>query len=150
MEKKKAKMMTIYSIGHSNRSFEEFVSILKRYRIKQVVDVRRFPMSKVVPHFNRDVLEDGLQKHKIKYVYMGDVLGGFRKYGYKDYVKTQRFMRALLKLVEISEKLPTVIMCTEALWFKCHRRYIADELVKLGWEVVHILAKDRTQRHKVR
>ncbi|HDM43775.1 MAG TPA: DUF488 domain-containing protein, partial [Candidatus Woesearchaeota archaeon] len=138
--------MEIFTIGHSNRSLEEFVSLLKHYGIKQIVDVRRFPTSKVVPHFKKEILKAALEKSGIEYKHI-ERLGGYRKIGYKEYVKTKEFRSALRELIELAEKKKTAIMCSEALWFKCHRRYIADELVKLGWIVKHIITKERVIKH---
>jgi uncharacterized protein (DUF488 family) len=128
---------------------EEFLEILKAHDIKQVVDVRRFPGSKKFPHFNKENLEKILLENKIQYFYLGDLLGGFRKGGYKNYTKTREFKEGIKKLLGVVKKSKTTIMCAEAIWFKCHRRHISNELAKLGHKVVHILDEKRTYEHKL-
>jgi len=142
---------TVYTIGHSNRSISEFIHLLKSYGISAVVDVRRFPSSKRVPWFNRDVLERALVENNVKYYWLGDLLGGFRREGYLEYMRKEEFRRGLSELLTIISKEEKVaIMCRERLWFKCHRRFIADELARRGYEVVHIIDEKRSQKHKIR
>lgn len=119
---------------------------LKKFEIENVVDVRRFPTSKKFPHFKKESLSEALQKDGIKYFHLGDNLGGFRKGGYRNYTKTKEFKRGLRKLIKIGKEGRTAIMCAELLFFLCHRRYIADELVKEGHQVTHII-RDRVHEH---
>jgi len=140
--------MKIYTIGHSNRTMEDFLEILKAHGIKQVIDVRRFPRSKKFPHFNKDSFEKVLPKNGIDYFYLGEQLGGFRKGGYRNYTKTEDFRKGIEEVLEMGRKKKTVIMCTELVFFRCHRRYISNELVKLGHRVIHIINK-RTYEHKL-
>jgi len=142
--------MQIFTVGHSNRSMREFIEILKIHEIKRVIDVRRFPTSRKFPHFNRESLERDLKEHKIEYFYLGGSLGGFRRGGYKSYTKTKEFKEGVKKLLSLAKGSKTAIMCAEALWFKCHRRYISDELVKLGNEVFHVVDEKRIYRHKLK
>ncbi|RLG17054.1 DUF488 domain-containing protein [Nanoarchaeota archaeon] len=139
----------IYTIGHSTRSIEEFLNILKFFRIQLVVDVRRFPTSKKVPWFNKENLEKRLKEHNIEYVHFPR-LGGFRKGGYLAFSKSEEFSKAVRELLKIIGKRKAAIMCTELLWWKCHRRYIANYLTKLGYKVIHIFDSRRTQEHKLR
>lgn len=142
--------MRIFTIGHSNRSMERFLDVLEAYGIVRVIDVRRFPVSRKFPHFNRENLERVLPEHGIEYFYLGDSLGGFRRGGYKNYTKTKEFKDGLKKLLTLAKNSWTAIMCTEALWFKCHRRYISDESAKLGVEIIHIIDEKRSYRHELR
>ena len=139
----------IYTIGHSNRSLQEFIKLLKKYNIKRIIDVRRFPTSRHVPHFKKEVLERELPKQNIEYYWLGDLLGGFRPGGYIKYMETEEFSKGLRKLLEIAGREGrTAIMCRERLWFKCHRRFISDRLVELGYKVIHIIDDERTYEHK--
>ncbi|RKZ01415.1 MAG: DUF488 domain-containing protein [Candidatus Hydrothermota bacterium] len=143
--------MKIFTIGHSNRSFDEFCNLLKHYGIKLLIDVRRFPTSRKYPHFNRESLEKSLvEQCGIGYLYLGDELGGYRKGGYEAYMETDEFKEGLGKLLFWAQDGVTAIMCSEKLWFKCHRRFIADKLVELGHEVIHIIDERHTYKHKLR
>jgi hypothetical protein len=134
---------TIYSIGHSTRSFEELVELLKAFGIQALADVRRFPTSKKNPHFDREFLEEQLPSRGIEYFWLGDLLGGYRDGGYERYTETEGFRRGLFELEELAREKPTCFMCAEKLYFRCHRRFIADELVKRGWCVLHIIEPGR-------
>jgi len=142
----------VFTIGHSNRNMNEFIEILLKYKIKTLVDVRRFPKSTRYPHFNKEVLEQALQKIGIKYIWMGENLGGYCNDGYEEYMKTEKYLGGVNKLIEIigNSPGPIAIMCSERLWFKCHRKFIADTLVEKGYEVIHIIDKDKIQIHKPR
>jgi len=137
----------IYTIGHSIRRFDEFIDILKKYGIEILIDIRRFPMSKYNPQFNKEILSIELSKNKIEYFWI-EKLGGYRKGGYLEYMKTEDFQEGLNKLIEIAKNKKSAIMCAEILWFKCHRRFISDRLVKLGFKVLHIYDKKKIYTHK--
>jgi len=141
--------MKIYTIGHSTRSFEEFLDILKHFQVKLVVDVRRFPSSKKFPWFNKENLELELPKNQINYLHYPD-LGGFRKEGYKAFSQIEEFSQALSKLIEIINDKTATIMCAEILWWRCHRRYIANSLAERGLKVIHIFDKEKVQEHKLK
>ncbi len=146
-----AERITVYTVGHSNRELGEFLRLLRDYSIKVVVDVRRFPTSRRFPHFNREALAETLAREGISYVWLGDLLGGFRKGGYERYMETADFEKGLARLLEVLRREKGVaIMCRERLWFKCHRRFIADRLVEMGYVVIHIIDPGRTYRHKGR
>ncbi|MCD6563876.1 MAG: DUF488 domain-containing protein [Thermoproteales archaeon] len=142
--------MIIYTIGHSNRDLYEFIRILKHYKIEIVVDVRRWPSSKKFPHFNEENLKKELEKFDVKYFWLGDLLGGYRKEGYEKYMSSENYNKGILKLEELIKENKIVIMCGEKLWFRCHRRYISDTLVERGYKVIHIIERNRTQEHKLR
>ncbi|MEM3383710.1 MAG: DUF488 domain-containing protein [Nitrososphaerales archaeon] len=141
--------MKIYTVGHSTKSFEEFITILKRYKIEILIDVRRFPTSKKYPHFNKDYLIEKLSKLSINYVWM-EKLGGFRKGGYKNYSKSEDFKKGVAEVLDIAKRGRVAIMCAEAFWFKCHRRYISKELVNSGCKVIHIIDEERFYEHNLK
>ena len=138
----------IWTIGHSTLREEEFIDLLKNFGIKRLIDVRRFPTSKKYPQFKREHLKRSLEEAGIEYVYLGDLLGGYRKGGYPAYIKTDSFKEGLSRLISLARNKRTVIMCAEKLFFRCHRRFIADELVKRGLKVIHIIDKKRVYEHK--
>lgn len=140
----------VYTIGHSTRSLAELARLLKQYGVVQVVDIRRFPTSRKNPQFRREVLEEYLRQRGFEYLWLGKELGGYRLGGFEEYIKTQEFSKAIDELCVLLEEKPTAIMCSEKLWFRCHRRFISDELVRRGYEVIHIVERDRAYRHKVR
>jgi uncharacterized protein (DUF488 family) len=141
--------MIIYTIGHGNRNIEEFIKILKYYDIELVVDVRRFPTSKKFPWFSINELPERLMKENINYVWLGEELGGYRKEGYENYIKSEKFKEGINKIEELSKSKILAIMCSEKLWFKCHRRFIANILVEKGYEVIHIFDENKKQKHKL-
>ncbi|MCD6514519.1 MAG: DUF488 domain-containing protein [Candidatus Odinarchaeota archaeon] len=141
--------LTIFTVGHSNRSFEELIRILKKYNIETIVDVRSFPTSKKYPWFNRESLEIELPKFKIKYIWLKD-LGGYRRGGYEKYQESEQYKIALDDLISLAKESRVAIMCAEKLWFKCHRRFISNDLVRRGIEVIHIIDLKRTQKHKLK
>lgn len=152
--------MTVYTIGHSTRTIEEFLSLLTDQSITSLVDVRAFPMSKRHPQFNRENLEASLAAVGIAYRHVPE-LGGrrgarrdhrsrnglwrveaFRHYA--DYAETPEFARALDELQSIAAERPTAFMCAEAVWWQCHRRLIADYMLARGWRVRHVMAPGKT------
>jgi len=137
----------IYTLGHSSRTEEELLRILRARGIRYVVDVRRFPGSRRSPQFSREHLEQLLARHQLIYLGMGRKLGGFRKEGYETHLASDTFRQGIGELEETARKGPAAILCAEALWFRCHRRLIADELARRGWEVVHILSEERDMAH---
>lgn len=140
----------IYTIGHSTRTLDEFLDILRGWQINLLVDVRRFPTSSRHPHFNRDSLEVSLPENGIQYLWLGDLLGGFRRGGYENFTKTETFQQGLQRIITLSESSVLAIMCAEALWFRCHRRFIANALCEQDVRVIHIFDHQRTSVHKLR
>ncbi len=155
-------MKNIYTIGHSNQSIESFIEILKANDIHCLVDVRSYPSSKYVPHFNKNNLEHSLKKEHIKYFHLPD-LGGRRKKsttihksirvdafaGYADYMMTLEFKKGVSDLKKIARKCRTAFMCTEAVWWQCHRRMIADRLILDGWNVYHLGIGKKNPLHQL-
>lgn len=157
MEKQKI----IWTIGHSTRTEEEFLSLLKSFKIVQLIDVRRFPGSRKFPHFNKEHLESVIPENNIRYVHLEN-LGGRRKIhpdskntvwrhpsfqGYADYMETREFEQAIEVLKKLALERPSAIMCSEAVWWRCHRSMIADRLKEENWQVLHILGKNQEQEH---
>lgn len=134
-------MKRIYTLGTSRRSEEDFIEILLFYDIKTVIDVRRFPTSKIAI-FKKDYLESLLSKEGISYFFLGNELGGFRKGGYEAYSNTDEFKKGIDKIEEIVNN-SAVIICAERFPWKCHRRWIARELRKRGWKIEHIIDKGK-------
>jgi uncharacterized protein (DUF488 family) len=142
----------IYTIGHSTRSAEELLTILGDSDIQLVADVRAFPSSRRHPQFNRGALAAWLASAGIGYRHFaglggrrapipGSVNGGWHErafQGYADHMSSDEFQRALADLEAVASESPTAIMCAEAVWWRCHRRLIADALVVRGWRVDHL------------
>jgi uncharacterized protein (DUF488 family) len=155
---------TLYTIGHSTRSLDELVSALRAHGIETLVDIRAFPMSRRLPHFNRESLERALAEHGIRYVWM-KALGGYRKAtgqasphtalrnasfrNYADYTLTPEFERAVADLIEIGSTSRTAYMCAERVYFRCHRMIVSDWLVTQGHEVLHVDAEGPSRPHKL-
>ena len=137
---------TIHSIGHSNRSIDEFIAALESCGIETLADVRSYPVSRRYPHFSREELSEALAARGIKYVRMPR-LGGRREGGYEAYAKTPEFTAALANLEEIASRSAAAFMCSELRWRECHRAFISDALYRNGWKVVHIYGEDETEVH---
>ncbi len=135
-------MKKIYTLGTDRRSEEDFVEILLAYNINSVIDVRSFPKSKL-PIFNKEYLQNLLQREGIEYHFLGRELGGFRKGGYVSYIITDDFNKGIDMLESIAHINTSAIICAERFPWKCHRRWIARELHKRGWEVEHIIDKGK-------
>lgn len=133
---------TIYTLGTDRRTEEDFIEILHAYEIRALIDVRRFPRSKI-PIFNKEKLESLLAQEGIEYHFLGDELGGFRKGGYISYIITEDFNKGIEKVESIANSNITVIICAERFPWKCHRKWIAKELNRKGWKVEHILDKGK-------
>lgn len=134
--------MRIYTLGTSNREYGEFIALLNKFHINCVIDIRRFPTSKL-EHFQKNNLEKLLLQEKIKYIYLGKELGGYRKGGYKSYMKTEEFKRGIEAILKIAEEKITALLCAEKFAWKCHRRYVAQALKERGCEVIHIINKTK-------
>lgn len=151
----------IWTIGHSTRSFEELLTMLQSFRIEMLADIRSYPGSRKFPHFNKENLEVVLPKAGIEYVHILK-LGGRRKVkpdslnttwhhpafrGYADYMETHEFKEGINELVQIALKKRTAIMCSEAVWWRCHRSLVSDYLKSNGWIVMHILSAGKEEEH---
>lgn len=140
--------MIIYTLGTSNRTQEEFLEILKFYKIKAVADVRRWATSQRFPHFKKENLMKILPENNISY-YHFEELGGYRRENYENYMKTSDFKMALEKLIRIGEKELTCIICAEKFPWRCHRRFISKALEEKGIEVLHIIEKSKIWKPKI-
>jgi len=156
-------MITVWTVGHSTRSGEEFVQILKAHGIQVLVDVRSFPGSRRYPQFNRATLAESLKQAGIEYRHEPR-LGGRRTprkdshntawknasfRAYADHMESEEFRNGVKGLLELAANGRTAVMCAEALWWRCHRRLISDYLKTEGHAVIHILDKNKTQEHPV-
>ncbi|MFL5763006.1 MAG: DUF488 family protein [Bacteroidia bacterium] len=152
---------TIWTIGHSTRTADDFLKILAAFGIELLVDVRRFPASRRLPHFSRTNLENFLEKENIAYKHI-EALGGMRKplkdskntawknasfRGYADYMETPVFDAAIVQLEELALQRRTAYMCAEAVWWSCHRALISDYLKTRGWTVIHITSAKSSMEH---
>jgi len=173
--------MRIWTIGHSTRTIDDVISLLKENEINLLADVRAWPSSKRYPHFNKDALAESLNAHGIRYEHFSE-LGGKRKSkpdsrntawrnasfrGYADYMETEQFQKGIERLLDIAGQgaatraaaeskhdeweavtpRAIVIMCAEAVWWRCHRSLIADYLKARGVEVLHILGANKVDPH---
>lgn len=136
----------IYTIGTSTRRLRDFIEALKYYQIERVTDVRHFPTSSRFPHFKRERLMRFMPRNRIDYLWLGDKLGGYRPGGYEAYMKTREFQEGLRELEMLATEKPTAFFCAEKLFWRCHRRFIADALIRRGWEVWHIIEKGRVMK----
>jgi len=127
--------MEIFTIGYGGRKFGDFVSLLQQHSISFLVDVRRFPRSKVL-EYNKESLEAKLPQFGISYVCMGDTLGGFRQGGYGKYMESESYQSGISKLLELAEQGNLVLMCKERSDVGCHRRYIAETLANKGIKTI--------------
>ncbi len=145
----------IWTIGHSTRSLQEFIGLLRAERIELVADLRRYPASKMHPHFNAEALSQALAAARLRYEGHPE-LGGRRAArpgsantrwrnasfrGYADYMETPAFDAALARLMAGAADARTAIMCAEAPWWRCHRALVADALKARGVEVLHIMGE---------
>jgi uncharacterized protein (DUF488 family) len=154
--------MRIWTIGHSTRTIDEFISLLNDNEIKLLADVRAWPGSRRYPQFNKEALVESLTAHGIRYEHFPE-LGGKRKSkpdsrntawrndsfrGYADYMDTEQFQKGIERLLDSAgESGPTAFMCAEAVWWRCHRSLIADYLKACGIEVMHILSAKKVEPH---
>jgi uncharacterized protein (DUF488 family) len=157
-----SKLPPIFTIGHSTRSIEEFVDILRAGPAELVVDVRTVPKSRRNPQYNEDALPDELAPYQLGYRRIAG-LGGLRGkshdvppqvnaywqnqsfHNYADYALSDDFARALDELLELSSERRVAIMCAEAVWWRCHRRIISDYLIERGRDVRHLMAAGRVE-----
>lgn len=132
----------IYTLGTSDRSAEEFLRLLRGFGIQVVVDVRRFPSSRY-EHFRGEELERLVEGGGMSYVYLGRELGGYRKVGYEYYVGSEGFREGLGRLQRLARGRRVAVLCAERLPWRCHRRFIARELEREGFTVVHVIDENR-------
>jgi uncharacterized protein (DUF488 family) len=153
----------IYTIGHSTHAGEDFVALLRAHAIRQLADVRSIPRSRRHPQFNQESLAALLDLHGIAYRHFPQLGGrrrprpdstnsawhenGFR--GYADHMETQEFQAGVESLIQFSGGARTVVMCAEAVWWRCHRRLLADALLVRGLPVSHILSAAAPKPHEL-
>jgi len=135
-------MKKIFTLGTNRRNEEDFIEILLAYNIQSLIDIRSFPTSKI-QIFRKSNLENLLRRETIEYHFLGAELGGYRKGGYISYIITDDFSRGIDLLETIAITKPSVIICAEKFPWKCHRKWIARELHKRGWQVEHIIDKGK-------
>ena len=156
--------MKVFGVGHSNRSADAFVAILRTHGIGAVADVRAFPRSRRWPQFDGDALAAALAEAGIAYHWLGAELGGYRKSrgpsrhtslsegfrAYADHMETAGFRGGVARLLAIAREAPTACLCAEKDWRTCHRRHLSDRLVALeGVEVVHLVDDATTEPHRI-
>jgi uncharacterized protein (DUF488 family) len=157
----KAQDLTLWTIGHSTKSSEDLIALLRTYRVEALADVRRFPGSRRFPHFNAEVLAASLMSVGIEYHHFAE-LGGRRKprpnsantawrneafRGYADHMETSEFGVGMERLLELAQRKRTALMCAEAVWWQCHRALISDYLKAGGHTVLHILSATKIEEH---
>jgi uncharacterized protein (DUF488 family) len=159
----KESQVTIFTIGHSTRTIDEFVELLNTYDVTLIVDVRTVPRSRHNPQFNKEILPNTLKPQGIKYIHMPDI-GGLRHpkrdsinlawrnssfRGYADYMQTQEFTDNLLKITALARENCLALMCAEALPWRCHRSLISDALVVRRVRVQHIISATSCLNHEL-
>lgn len=157
-----AKTNTIWTIGHSTHSLDELVSMLHSFQIELLTDIRSFPGSRRYPHFNKGALEVSLPQNNVEYAHIIN-LGGRRKAnpdsantgwrhvafrGYADYMETDDFKAGINELQKLAGKERTAYMCSEAVWWRCHRSLVSDYLKLKGWTVIHIMGIAKSEEHR--
>ncbi|HZE26135.1 MAG TPA: DUF488 domain-containing protein [Terriglobales bacterium] len=157
-------MATLHTLGHSTRTLEELVAVLRAQKIETLVDIRSFPRSRRLPHFDRESLEKALPEAGLRYLWR-KALGGFRKKirehspntalrsasfrNYADYMLTPEFEQAAAELVQLAESSRTAYLCAERVWFHCHRMLVSDWLVSHGHTVLHIDGEGPPKPHRL-
>lgn len=154
--------LPFFTIGHSTRSLEAFIELLSGSQVDRVVDIRKIPMSRTNPQFNEDTLTPALAAFQISYGHVA-ALGGLRGksrlvapqvngfwtnesfHNYADYALSPEFRRGLDQLLDEGGKQRCAIMCSEAVWWRCHRRIVADYLIANGETVFHIMGEGRLE-----
>ncbi|MCX7973434.1 MAG: DUF488 domain-containing protein [Candidatus Aminicenantes bacterium] len=131
----------IWEVGHSTLSWTAFLDLLKINEIECLIDIRRFPYSRLSPHFCQENLRSNLEKSGIEYIWMGENLGGFRQGGYESWMKTPAFNHGLKELEIKAQKKRTAIMCAEKYFGRCHRRFLIQVLAERGWKIHHLVEK---------
>jgi uncharacterized protein (DUF488 family) len=154
---------TIYTVGHSTRTIEDFITLLKAYAIETVIDVRKIAKSRHNPQYSADALSKSLGEHNISYIRL-EGLGGLRHTtkesinkawenlsfrGYADYMQTPEFAHSIKQLINVAAEKQTVIMCAETVPWRCHRSLIGDALVIRNIAVEDIISEKSCKLHKL-
>jgi uncharacterized protein (DUF488 family) len=151
----------IWTIGHSTHTLENFIAMLKAFGVEAVADVRSFPGSRRLPHFNKENLRQSLSEREIDYIHFKELggrrttrvdsvndgwrLASFR--GYADYMQTDEFAQSIRELKGLATTKKVAYMCAEAVWWRCHRSLISDYLKHEGWIVMHIMNVGKSEEH---
>lgn len=153
--------MEIWTIGHSIRSFDVFMAMLKSFQIEFVADIRSFPGSRRFPQFNKEALEITLPQNNLRYIHIKN-LSGRRKVnpnskntswrhpafqGYADFMETEVFKEGIKELEQIASQKRTAFMCSEAVWWRCHCSIVSDYLKVHGWKLMHIMGVGKAEEH---
>jgi len=154
----------VFTMGFSNRTWDDTLAILQRFSIARLVDIRTLPGSKHTPQFNQQALQDRLPETGIECIHLKS-LGGLRKpnrqsavnvgwrnegfRGYADYMQTPQFEESLQKLIRLLDEKRTVYVCTEAVFWRCHRQLVSDALRARGYRVGHIFTESKVEEHKI-
>lgn len=156
----------LYTIGHSNHPIEQFLDLLKKHEIEALADIRRFPTSRKFPHFNQENLSQSLKNSGIEYFWL-ERLGGRRPklksiasslnaglrnssfHNYADYMQTAIFQQGIEQLLEIAEKKRCAYLCSESMYWQCHRRLVSDYLTAHGHVVWHIFPSGELRQHQL-
>jgi uncharacterized protein (DUF488 family) len=156
-------LLTVFTIGHSTHTFEEFIKIIEKFKIEKIADVRTIPRSRHNPQFNKETLPTNLLSAGIDYMHIAG-LGGLRHSkvdspnkgwhnasfrGYADYMQTSDFEESLNTLIEAAKKEQLAVMCAESLPWRCHRSLIADALLVRDFKVEHIMNNGKSLRHVI-
>ena len=159
-----AKKKIIFTIGHSTHPTREFMKILKAYDIELLVDIRHYPGSRYCPQFGKARLRQNLKRNGIEYCHLvglggrrrvdkeSDLNSGWRSAqfrGYADYMQTKEFKTNLKELMKLAKEKTTVIMCSEAVPWRCHRSMVGDALLVYGFEVIDIFNEKNARPHKM-
>ena len=153
----------VFTVGHSTRTLDSFIDLLRERGVKRLVDIRTVPRSRHNPQFNKETLPQALASAGIKYTHMPD-LGGLRRprrhsanpgwrnasfRGFADYMQTEEFGSGMQKLMALAERQEIVLMCAEAVPWRCHRSLIADALLVRGVKVHHIMSGHACKEHSL-
>lgn len=163
---KREVQLPFYTVGHSTRTIEEFVELLQTAEVTLVIDIRTIPKSRTNPQYNKDTLPERLAAFNIGYEYI-DELGGLRSkskdvqasvnsfwqnqsfHNYADYTLTKSFCNGLAHMIRLGRQQRCVMMCSEAVWWRCHRRIVADYLIARGESVFHLMVKNKVDPAKL-
>ncbi|MES1250249.1 MAG: DUF488 domain-containing protein [Chitinophaga rupis] len=151
----------IWTIGHSTHSLEELLDMLRSFHIRLLADIRSFPGSRRYPWFNKEALQQSLPVNHIQYIHLRELGGrrpalagskntGWRNAafrGYADYMETDAFKAGIASLEALALEQRTAYMCSEAVWWRCHRSLVSDYLKFRGWTVMHIMAVGKAEEH---
>jgi uncharacterized protein (DUF488 family) len=153
-----------YTMGFSNRTWDQTVEILRAFRIERLIDIRTLPGSKHTPQFNLEHLQQALPGEGVEYIHLKS-LGGLRKprkdstlnaawensgfRGYADYMQTPEFEEALNQLITLLKEKTTVYCCTEGVFWRCHRQLVSDALLVRGYQPGHIFSASKVEAHKL-